>query len=455
MKITIYHTNDIHSNYDFLKKVHTYLLAHKSEQDLYLDSGDYTDLKSFLVQSDQGISAMDLFLKCGLDAMALGNNEIDMGYEAVRKLAQEGFPITSCNTVQNDDQAIEGLCRSIILEKAKKRFLLIGIAPYYSFKMVAGAYNLFFMMGNIKTLEPVRQVKQELKRQAGKYDYCILLSHSGYSVDMEILSQLPEVDFCLGGHSHTLISEAGYSQSGRGQYLAKITLDLADHKMLEVENIQIDPENKDNPLFDSWLREKEIAADQVVSKELDIVEELDFDPFRESRLINFVCDCLHKHFGGDLAIMHSGIADRALVRPVSIRNLLETFPSKLNPTFYRLKGEKIIEAVKLSLDPDHIRTDGLGAGFRGKVLGTLGFSYNVKIRPDPFCIMVDDKEIQAQKEYRLVTDDYLQRGTGYPSLRVSNEQASYDKWFIRDLVYHYLQDQEVFTRAKIRRRQGS
>lgn len=64
---------------------------------------------------------------------------------------------------------------------------------------------------------------------------------------------------------------------------------------------------------------------------------------------------------------------------------------------------------------------------------------------------IDGRRIEPDREYAIVTDDYLQRGTGYPSLRVPNEKAQYHKWFIRDLVQHFLMDHEVFERAKIRR----
>ena len=50
MRVNIYHTNDIHSNYDFLKRVHNYIRKNKSKNDLYFDSGDYTDLKNIIVQ---------------------------------------------------------------------------------------------------------------------------------------------------------------------------------------------------------------------------------------------------------------------------------------------------------------------------------------------------------------------------------------------------------------------
>lgn len=53
MRLNIYHTNDIHANFAFLGRVCAYLEEHRTESDLYLDSGDFLDLKSLVVQADR------------------------------------------------------------------------------------------------------------------------------------------------------------------------------------------------------------------------------------------------------------------------------------------------------------------------------------------------------------------------------------------------------------------
>ncbi len=451
MRVYIYHTNDIHSNYEFLKRVHHYLRVNKSENDLYFDSGDYTDLKNVIVQADQGQSAMEMLMSCGLDGMTLGNNEVDMGYEAVSQLVNQGAPMIVANVTDNQDNLIENMPVSKLFVRAGKRFLVIGIAPYYKEDMTPSGYNVFSMMGNLKFHPPVELVRKELDKEKGNYDYCILLSHSGYIVDEKMRKELPEVDLWLGGHSHEVKSQKGYSQSGMGEFLGKITLEINGDEITEVENEQLTLPEAQNKEFEELLQQKEKLADKILSKELPVIRDLEFNPFRESELINYVCDCLLKKFGGDLAIMHCGIAENSMARPVSRKSLVATFPSKLNPTFYTIKGEGIIEAIKLSFDEAHIREDGRGPGFRGHVLGTLGFSANVRISRNPFYVEVDGKRVEKDREYKIVTDDYLQRGTGYPSLRVPNERAQYHKWFIRDLAQHYLMDSEVFEMSKIKR----
>ena len=179
--------------------------------------------------------------------------------------------------------------------------------------------------------------------------------------------------------------------------------------------------------------------------------ELAFDPFRESPLTNFICDCLKKEFECDLALMHSGISQGALLRPVSRKRLIENFPSKLNPTIFTVSGSSLLEAVRLSLEDEHIRQSGQGPGFRGTVLGCLGFSSNVRLTREPFSLELDGDPVRPERSYTIAADDYLQRGTGYPSLAVPDREARFDKRFIRDLVQDHLTDEPVFRSAFIPR----
>lgn len=100
MHLNIYHTNDIHANFPFLSRVCAYLSDHRESADFYFDSGDFMDLKSTLVQADQGKSALEMLRLCGMDAMALGNNEIDLGSEHLEEL--RGLPLLCANITHND-----------------------------------------------------------------------------------------------------------------------------------------------------------------------------------------------------------------------------------------------------------------------------------------------------------------------------------------------------------------
>ncbi|MDO4605291.1 MAG: hypothetical protein Q4B23_04860, partial [Helcococcus sp.] len=105
-------------------------------------------------------------------------------------------------------------------------------------------------------------------------------------------------------------------------------------------------------------------------------------------------------------------------------------------------------SILQSLDNEFIQQSGSGSGFRGTVLGTLGFSHNVKVKLYPFLVTINGKELDDEKIYKVVSDDYLQRGTGYTSLRTF-ENIKHDKYFIRDFLTLYLGDDEIYEQSKI------
>ena len=49
-----------------------------TKDDIYLDGGDFSDLKDLIIQCDKAYSATDLYDGIPLTAMAVGNGEIDL-----------------------------------------------------------------------------------------------------------------------------------------------------------------------------------------------------------------------------------------------------------------------------------------------------------------------------------------------------------------------------------------
>ena len=449
MIINIYHTNDIHSNYDFLKKVHAYIRENKKENDLYLDSGDFLDVSSLLVESDGGISAMEIFMDSKLDCMTIGNNEVDLGLYNLEKLMDEGFPIISSNIHSSELKPLRNLRRSMIIEIKGIKFLILGVSPYFSNNLKYSSYNTFYVLNDIQATSPVDELKKEFESYKGQYDHVLFLSHSGHFVD-EYLKEFFNFDLILSGHTHVIINEGNYTMSGKGETLGKITIDVDKNELKVLENIQIDLPNVTNERFDKIFAEKMDIAGKILSKEIKTIGDFDFNPFKENILINFLCDALYKHYDVDFAFMHNGISEGPLTRPVSKYSIHKNFPSKLNPTIFTVKGSDLRTSILQSLDYEFIRQSGRGAGFRGTVLGTLGFSHNVKIKESPFSVRINGIELDDEKIYKVVSDDYLQRGTGYTSLRTF-EDVKHDKYFIRDFITLYLEDEEVYEQSKIKR----
>ncbi len=452
MKLTIYHTNDIHSSFTGLAQAASYLRHHRRSEDLYFDCGDLCDLKDITVQGTGGKGAIRLMKQAGADAMAIGNNEIDLEHDALTACSREGLPLISCNVVDNDGNMIGNINKSLIIERAGVRFLLIGISPYYAADRRPNAYNLFFQMGNIMTIDPLPQIQQEIELNKGKYDFCILLSHSGLATEEWFLEQLPEIDLCLGGHSHSLCSSDRYSQAGGlGQHLGAVHLTIEGQKVVNMttETIEMTME-PDKDMIELWKQQEQLAL-ECLDKTLYEVGRLQWDVEKENLLTNFIADALYANYPCELAFINSGIVEGEIEGRISKKLLIELSPSKLNPTRFPVSGRQLKQAILHALDSEFVHQSGKGAGVRGKVLGTLGFSHNVRIQRNPFEILINGDPLSEDRAYVCMADDSLQRGTGYTELATDDTHAEFFRGFIRDLLERTLNDPEILKSAHIQR----
>ncbi len=472
-KITIFHTNDLHSRFEQYAKIAAVIKEEKGPNDLYLDGGDMCDLSSPIVLGTKGTGAMAIAKAAGVDAVAIGNNEIDLEYEGLEESTKAGVPMISCNLSDNNKNPIGEIKKSIIFEKAGCRILVIGVSPYLNMKLQPNGYNEFSMMSNIMTSDPIEAIKKELQRQKGTYDYCILLSHSGVTVEEFLMEQIPEIDLCIGGHSHTLCMENKYSQAGMfGSHLGKIVLEVEDGKVKKVDTYlyamtkegieynerrpgtKIEPQTceiqKDKEVLQE-IQNQEDKANKILDAPLFQTRPLEWDVEKESTMTNFIADALYKEYPCDFAFINAGIVSGGIEGKVSKKRLLELSPSKLNPTKFPVKGENLLKIVEHSLDPQFVRRDGKGPGVRGNVLGTLGFSHNVSIEKNPLKVMINGRAVEKEDIYSCVADDALQRGTGYEEIRVPNSESHFYDGFIRDLMERCLLDEELHKTAKIKR----
>ncbi|MEG2328705.1 bifunctional metallophosphatase/5'-nucleotidase [Anaerorhabdus sp.] len=452
----IYHTNDIHSEFEKCASLATYFQMHKTADDLYIDAGDFCDLKDISIVGTNGLAGSKLLNGLSCDAFCVGNNEADLGYEALKKIGYNSN-LLSCNLKKIDESDIEHLTSSLLITKNNIRFLIIGISPYFKKDMTPNGYNLFLELDGLKTMDPFDCIKKEIEKNENNYDFCILLSHSGFVIDEVIAKQLPKVGLIIGGHSHTLLKEPVFIedtmiiQCGEyANYIGCLDFEIVDKKISSFNYSLIANDFEKDKDFLKLIEDCRKDALNELSKPLIYNCNLDYDPFKECTLMNYICDCLYEESDCDFAMAFHGIMNHSLQGNISLMDLIECSPSKLNPTRVVIKGKQVREAIKLSMDYDYIHQSGKGPGFRGTVLGTLSVSHNVEINEKE--ILIDGKVLNDSYDYVVMMDDYLQRGTCYPTLATPDEDAKFFKGFIRDCVGKNLKDKKYFEQINKKRK---
>lgn len=443
MKLTILHTNDIHSNFDTLPKIATILKEQSTPYTLKLDAGDFADNCNYLIAAEDGKYGGSLISYLEYDAAAIGNNEYLLKTTNLYK--ESTTPYICCNLTTLDNTPIQHTIPSIIKTINSIRFLIIG-------NTVNGidSYNQVLALYNKKAHSLIECIKKEITNNKDKYDIAILLSHASYEEDIEIANSIPELQVIIGGHTHLLMdryekhNNAYLHISGQwGSYVGKLTLDIDEHKKVitscSSEQIPTDKVS-DNIETKKYLEQlQKHALEQLKTPILILNRTLTYSLTEENSISNVLADALYAQYDCDLGIINSGILSCGLKEgPISEYDLLNCIPSPMNPSFVIIKGKAIQEAYQLSLDKEHVTQSGKAPGYRGKHIGVLSFSYNVEIKD--FIIYINNQKLEENKDYRVMTSGYLQKGYGYPSLASTNE-VDPKKILIRDLFKNYLKQQ--------------
>jgi 5'-nucleotidase len=183
---------------------------------LLLSAGDnfqgslyYTTYKSKVVS--------DFFNQMGFDVVATGNHEFDDGPEEFMKFIDAAeFPIIGGNFDVSRDENLRGKIKgSFVIEIGGEKIGIIGATTEDTPEIAAPGPNVEFT----DVIQYVRGASEAL--DAAGVNKIILLSHIGYTVDMDVAAALPLVDVIVGGHSHTLLSNT--AEGAAGPYPTMVT----------------------------------------------------------------------------------------------------------------------------------------------------------------------------------------------------------------------------------------
>lgn len=232
-KLTILHTNDMHSRIDpFPEDDPKYagkggmerraamikMIREQEENVLLLDSGDIfqgTPYFNFF----GGEPEFRLMTQMKYDAATMGNHDFDNGLEGfLRMLPHAGFPFVCSNYDFSDTILKDKTLEHLIIPKGDLRIGLFGLGIELSGLVARKNY------GKTHYLDPltVADSKAKALREAGCH-LVICLSHLGYSYksnkisDLQLAQKTNGIDIILGGHTHTFMDKASEIKNKDGK----------------------------------------------------------------------------------------------------------------------------------------------------------------------------------------------------------------------------------------------
>ncbi len=224
VKLTILHTNDVHSRIDpfpmdgskyqgrggvapraaLINKIRS-----EEKNVLLFDAGDIFQGTPYfnLYGGELEIKMMSMM---GYDAGIMGNHDFDNGVEGFYKqLPHANFPILNANYDLSDTLLHASTKPYQIFKKDGLKIGVFGLGIE-----LEGLVNKV-QYGNTRYLDPIEnalKIEAELK-QEHKCDLIVCLSHLGYKYndnkvsDRVIAQNTHHIDLIIGGHTHTFLNE--------------------------------------------------------------------------------------------------------------------------------------------------------------------------------------------------------------------------------------------------------
>lgn len=224
-KITILHTNDLHSriepfaesdpkyaNLGGLSRLSTMIdQVRKTEENVVLlDAGDIFQGTPYF-NLFGGELEFKLMSNMQYDATTLGNHDFDNGIDGlIDQLPNAKFPFINCNYDLSNSRLKEHVLPYKIIDKSGIRIGILGVGIELEGLVDINNY------GNVIYLDPIEnanRIANYLKTEE-KCDLVICLSHLGYDYgesdvvsDIHLAGKTKNIDLIIGGHTHTFFEK--------------------------------------------------------------------------------------------------------------------------------------------------------------------------------------------------------------------------------------------------------
>ncbi len=234
IKLTILHTNDVHSHVDPFPENHPKFpgmggvarrsaiikkIRKEQKNVLLFDAGDMFQGTPYYNMFG-GELELKLMSKMGYDAATIGNHDFDNGIDSLsQQLINAQFPLINSN-YDFEGTSMHG--KSHPYKIFKKEGLRIGVFGL-GIKLVGLVDKRNY--GSTQYLDPVNSalnISSYLKEQK-KCHLVVCLSHLGYEYkedkisDTRLAASSKHIDLIIGGHTHTFLDEPVKIKNKNGQ----------------------------------------------------------------------------------------------------------------------------------------------------------------------------------------------------------------------------------------------
>ncbi len=374
VRLTILHTNDIHSTLRAPKEnpyglgglarlktlIDTRKSIHGSQPTLLLDAGDFSE-GNIVYSIDQGRSMVNALTRMGYDATVLGNHDFLDGPQSLLEMLAFSPRVSVLTANLNVEGFPNGRrLQEELLPYKVFRFgdLAVGVIGLTTFEFTYASY-----MEPVKITDPVpvaTALAQTMHAQG--VQAIILLSHNSIEYNKTLARQVPWVTAVISGHSHVKTPEPVFVRNaGRdvpvveagkwGGFLGELNLDIVPKTgtttYVSYTLHPVAPHLPENPSIKQMVDDienrirsrfgRDVYADHVAHTDdwLPHVED------RESTLSNFLAESYRTAIGTDIAFDVASLQGLGLtpgdITTADVYNLMPHIPSRHTGATWTLK----------------------------------------------------------------------------------------------------------------------
>lgn len=416
MKLTIYHTNDIHSHLHEYARITEYMTQNRPKlmhHSLYLDIGDHVDLSAPVTEATMGIKNVELLNAAHCDIATIGNNEgMTISHNALNTLYDNAtFDVTCANVFDEQGQLPRNMSSSFIKVIDGVRILFIAAtAPFTPFYRA-----LDWIVTN-----PLEAIKDEIKANEGAYDLLVIMSHVGVFFDEKLCQEIPEIDLILGSHTHHYFENGeinnGVLMAAAGKYghfLGEVTLEIENNSIIKKQAIlhPLDTLPEVETHFDE--EGKMLLNDSVIDHPISLPRRTD----TITQTAHILAESVFEFTNADCTIINAGL----IVNGVEAERLTEydihqMLPHPINAVRIRLSGQELKNIIIKSQKQEYLNEHAQGLGFRGNIFGGY-ILYNLGFIESESRYFINGEVINDDETYILGTIDMYTFGRYFPTLK--------------------------------------
>ena len=344
-----------------------------------------------------------LMNQIGFHATAVGNHEFDSNQEGLARLIGLGTFSTLCANMEPDPKWKMHVKPYQIFDCGGISVGVLGITALGSMGIPESHPA---RLTEIKFMDPLETI-QKFQFLRDKCDVVLLLSHLGYTSDVQFSAELPWVDIIVGGHSHTQI-QGGEMHNGilitqnskSVPFATHSTLVLAGGKVVEkkAELIAVKGMPGENKTVAELVR---YFSENPAFKRVLAVAETPFDNREE--LGCMVCDAYLAETGADLSYQNAGGVriENHPAGDMTVGDVMKMDPFQNDLVEVHVTGKELAEMLVSCYDNDKQRFPYVG-----------GMTCEVVIDPATQKVKkitlfdLNGKKLNLKKTYRVVSNSY-------------------------------------------------